>query len=199
MFGSFASGGCSAWAWHRDEGPRGPGASEDAWPWGARGPGRGGWRRGGRLFEQGDLKLVILRLLDEKPRHGYEIIKALEERAGGLYTPSPGTVYPTLALLEDLGYARAREADGGRKVYEITDAGRAHLAEHRSAADDLFDRLRGLGGGAIGAAMGELGAGVSALARAAFGAASRAGGDREQLRRVREILERAAQEIEQVR
>ena len=80
--------------------------------------------RAARLFEQGDLKYVILRLLEEKPRHGYEIIKDLESRFGGSYAPSPGTVYPTLTMLEDLGYARVVPEEGGKKIYEITDEGR---------------------------------------------------------------------------
>src|ERR687894_127278 len=86
--------------------------------WGAFGPGgRGGplGARPPRVFERGDLKYVILRLLDEKPRHGYDIIKELEERFGGAYTPSAGSVYPTLTMLEDLGYARARAEDGGKR------------------------------------------------------------------------------------
>lgn len=201
MLGSFGGSGCGSWESRRESGGwggvgGGAGFFDGEWFMGRAG--RGGPRRPGRMFEQGDLKLVILRLLDEKPRHGYEIIKALEERAGGQYTPSPGTVYPTLALLEDLGYARARQEEGGRKVYEITDAGRAYLAEHRSTADDLFERLSGLGAdaGHVGAAMGELGAGVAAIARAAYGAAARARGNRERLRKVREIMERAAREID---
>src|SRR5512142_3129405 len=99
--------------------------------WGPPG-GHGRWRgRAARLFEQGDLRYVVLRLLEEKPRHGYEIIKALEERVNGAYAPSPGVVYPTLQLLEDLGYARVMPGPDSKKVYEITDAGRAHLAENR--------------------------------------------------------------------
>src|ERR1051325_6588228 len=99
----------------------------ESW-WGGPPRGRGHWRgRAGRLFEQGDLKYVILRLLEEKPRHGYEIIKELESRVGGAYAPSPGTVYPTLSMLEDLGYARAVPEEGGKKIYEITDDGRQHL------------------------------------------------------------------------
>src|SRR3984893_16729387 len=90
---------------------------------------RGRWRTG-RMFEQGDLRYVILRLLEEKPRHGYEIIKELESRFGGSYAPSPGTVYPTLTMLEDLGYARVVPEEGGKKIYEITDEGRKYLAEH---------------------------------------------------------------------
>jgi DNA-binding PadR family transcriptional regulator len=107
---------------------------------GAEGRPRGRWR-GGRMFEQGDLRYVVLRLLEEKPRHGYEIIKALEERFHGAYAPSPGVVYPTLQLLEDLGYARVMPGPEGKKVYEITDAGRAHLAENRDAVDSIFDRI----------------------------------------------------------
>src|SRR5262245_23159033 len=76
--------------------------------------GRQRHRRGGRMFDQGDLKFVILKLLAEKPRHGYEIIKELEERSGGRYTPSAGTVYPTLTLLEDMGYATASAEAGGK-------------------------------------------------------------------------------------
>src|SRR5579862_832198 len=110
--------------------------------WGDGGGGRhrGRWR-GGRMFEQGDLKYVILRLLEEKPRHGYEIIKELESRFGGSYAPSPGTVYPTLTMLEDLGFARVVPEEGGKKIYEITDEGRKYLAEHSTTVDDIFARI----------------------------------------------------------
>ena len=76
-----------------------------------------------RLFEKGDFKYVVLHLLDEKPRHGYDIIRALEDRMRGRYRPSPGSVYPTLQMLEDMGHIRSQEG-GERKVYELTDAGR---------------------------------------------------------------------------
>ncbi len=90
-----------------------------------------GWGHGfgprrGRVFEKGDLKYVILDLLKDKPSHGYEVIRALEERSRGFYSPSPGSVYPTLQLLEDLGYVSATQRDG-KKVYEITDEGRQAL------------------------------------------------------------------------
>ncbi len=117
---------------------------------GGGGPRRRGPFGPGRMFEQGDLKLVILRLLDEKPRHGYEIIKELEERSGGRYTPSAGAVYPTLTMLEDLGYAAATLEEGGKKVYVITDAGRAHLAENRPAVDELFERVGQIGDAVFG-------------------------------------------------
>ncbi len=117
---------------------------------GGGGPKRRGPFGGGRMFDQGDLKLVILRLLDEKPRHGYEIIKELEERSHGRYTPSAGAIYPTLTMLEDLGYAVATPEEGGKKVYAITDAGRAHLAEHRPMVDELFDRVSQIGDAVFG-------------------------------------------------
>ena len=112
--------------------------------------------RGGRMgrgfglrrhFEQGDLRFVILNLLAEKPRHGYEIIKAIEEKFGGLYSPSPGVIYPTLTLLEDLGYARviADAGDGGKKICEITEAGRAFLAENRATVEAVQARMAEIG------------------------------------------------------
>ena len=169
---------------------------------GRRGPGRGPgagrggpWRGGGRMFEQGDLKLVVLRLLEEKPRHGYDIIKALEDQSGGRYSPSPGAVYPTLQLLEELGHARAVDEGAGRKIYEITDAGRAYLTERRTTADDVFARVRDAAG-AGAEDFGELAGTFGALGRAAFRTASQARGDRDRLRRLREILERAAREVE---
>ena len=113
---------------------------------------RGGhWR--GRMFEQGDLKFVILQLLEEKPRHGYDVIKELELRSGGRYTPSPGTVYPTLTMLEDMGFAVAAVEDGGKKVYSITDEGRKYLAENRSTVDDVLGRLAEVGASIFGEQM----------------------------------------------
>src|SRR4029079_9656328 len=106
--------------------------------WGGRGKSRGGPFGGGRMFDQGHLKFVILRLLDEKPRHGYEIIKEIEERFGGMYSPSPGTVYPTLTMLEDLGYARVLPEEGGKKIYEITEEGRKHLGEQQPCNRELL-------------------------------------------------------------
>src|SRR3954466_11847392 len=91
---------------------------------------RGG-RHGGRLFDYGELRLLVLAMLAERPRHGYELIKAIEERTGGGYSPSPGVIYPTLAWLEDMGYAIAT-ADGGRRSYAVTDEGSAFLVANRA-------------------------------------------------------------------
>jgi len=105
--------------------------------------GRGGGRSGlGRFFAHGDLRLVILHLIAEKPRHGYEIIKAIEERVGGAYSPSPGVIYPTLTLLDELGYV-AIDADAGssKKLHQVTDEGRAFLNANRAAVDALLARM----------------------------------------------------------
>ncbi|MDB5433253.1 MAG: transcriptional regulator, PadR-like family [Caulobacter sp.] len=105
--------------------------------------GRRGMRgeRMGRFFEHGDLRLVILSMLAEQPAHGYEIIKALEEKTGGAYSPSPGVVYPTLTLLEEQGFAAVAEAQGGKKLYTITDEGRAYLASNQSIIDIITARI----------------------------------------------------------
>jgi DNA-binding PadR family transcriptional regulator len=110
---------------------------------GRHGRGGGFEPREGRMFDSGDLKLVILALVAEKPRHGYEIIKALEERVGGGYSPSPGVVYPTLTLIEDMGYATAAQDQGGRKLYTLTAEGEGCLAANRAQVDAIFARLDG--------------------------------------------------------
>jgi len=106
-------------------------------------PGRGGAFRGpggGRRVDRGDVKYLILTVLEEGPKHGYEIIREVERRAQGAYVPSPGTVYPTLQMLEDMGlvHSLAREE---RRVYELTDAGRAYLEEHRDEAREAWSRF----------------------------------------------------------
>ncbi|UCI09461.1 PadR family transcriptional regulator [Mesorhizobium sp. B1-1-8] len=114
---------------------------------GGRGGGRGGagdMFRAGRMLADGDLKLITLSLLAEAPRHGYDIIKALEERSSGIYSPSPGVVYPTLTFLEEAGYA-VSQSEGNKKVFSITDAGRAHLDENREMIDSVLDHLESFG------------------------------------------------------
>jgi DNA-binding PadR family transcriptional regulator len=98
-------------------------------------------RRGGRFFEQGDLRLVIMALLAEQPRHGYELIKEIEERLGGAYVPSPGVVYPTLTWLEELGYAALAEGEGSKKLYSATPEGLDYLEKNRGQVDGLFARM----------------------------------------------------------
>ncbi|MET3390266.1 DNA-binding PadR family transcriptional regulator [Variovorax sp. 1140] len=104
---------------------------------------------GGRVFGHGGLRFVLLRLIADKPSHGYELIKAIEDRLGGSYAPSPGVVYPTLTLLEEMGYLSVKTADGsGRKSYSITDSGREFLEANREMADAMMARM---GGGVDGA------------------------------------------------
>ena len=95
----------------------------------------------GRFFAHGDLRLVILQLVAEKPRHGYEIIKEIEERVAGAYTPSPGVIYPTLTLLEELGHVTVSPGEGAKKLHNITDDGRAFLAANRPALDAILARM----------------------------------------------------------
>ena len=156
---------------------------------------RGRWR-GSRMFGQGDLRLVILRLLDEKPRHGYEIIKALEERFAGCYAPSPGVVYPTLQLLEDQGFARVMPGGEGKKVYEITDAGRAHLAENQDNLETIFERVGKLMGHFLDEQMTEVHSAFRRAARATYAKASSMAGDSEALHQVSELLDKVARDIE---
>ena len=99
------------------------------------------FERHSRLFEKGDLKYVILDLLKDKPRHGYEIIRALEESFHGFYSPSAGSVYPTLQLLDDMGYLKAAERDG-KKVYTITDEGNNFLAERGETIVKIKGQMR---------------------------------------------------------
>jgi len=148
-----------------------------------------------QFFEAGEMKYVILRLLREKPRHGYEIIKALEEKTGGCYTPSAGTVYPTLQLLEDQGFVRIVETEG-KKVYHITPEGERFLDENKSTVDDIGDRLREAVQGLAGGAMGELNQAFGRVASRAYRTAWRAGAESDVTRKVVDILKRAADEIE---
>jgi DNA-binding PadR family transcriptional regulator len=105
---------------------------------GGRHEGRGG--RPGRVFDHGDLRLVVLALIAERPRHGYEIIKEIEDRLGGSYSPSPGVIYPTLTLLEELGHATVEET-GGKKLYALTEAGAAWIEANRAAMDAVLARM----------------------------------------------------------
>lgn len=105
--------------------------------------GRGGFPFG-RFVGDGELRLIVLSLIAESPRHGYEIIKALEERSGGFYSPSPGVIYPTLTYLEEVGHTLST-ADGNKKTFAITEAGRTYLEENRIEADAILSRIEWIG------------------------------------------------------
>jgi DNA-binding PadR family transcriptional regulator len=100
--------------------------------------------RAGRMLAQGDLRLVALAFIAEQPRHGYEIIKLVEEKTADWYSPSPGIIYPTLTYLEEAGYVTA-STEGSKKQYAITDEGRAYLDANRDVVDAVLQRLAALG------------------------------------------------------
>lgn len=103
---------------------------------------RGGRRGGpGRIFDHGDLRFVVLQLIADKPSHGYEIIKAIEDRLHGAYSPSPGAIYPTLTLLEELGHVTVAASEGNRKLYTITAEGEAFLEANRQTVRGVFARM----------------------------------------------------------
>ncbi len=194
--------------WYGECGPRHHKGAGRGWDWKSDpnfgafffrgGHRRGGPFRGGRMFEQGDLKFVILRLLADKPRHGYDIIKELEERSGGRYAPSPGTVYPTLTLLEDMGYARATVEEGGKKVYAITDEGQAYLAANKSTVDDVLERLAEVGASIFGEQMRPAHEAMAGLGRAYVHATMHRSADSAYVTKLVEIIKHATQEIDAV-
>lgn len=162
--------------------------------WGFRG-GRG-WRRGTRRqwFGAGDMKYVILKLLRDKPRHGYEVMKELEERMHGCYSPSPGTVYPTLQWLEDEGLVVARDVEG-KKVYEITDTGRVFLDENKDTVEDIFDRVRETVERTVGGSMVEVNRALGQLVKTVYRTGWKADSDAAR-KRVADALAKATAEIE---
>ncbi|OJU14008.1 MAG: PadR family transcriptional regulator [Alphaproteobacteria bacterium 64-11] len=110
-------------------------------PWEMETGGRG--RR--RVFDSGELRLVLLKLISDQPRHGYDLIRSIEELTGGEYSPSPGIVYPTLTLLQEMGHIREDDTGGGRKTFAITQDGAVFLAQNKTVVEALFERLAALG------------------------------------------------------
>jgi DNA-binding PadR family transcriptional regulator len=112
---------------------------------GRRGGGRGerGERR--RMFDGGELRLVLLKLIADEPRHGYDLIRHIEELTGGSYAPSPGVIYPTLTMLDDMGLIEAQQSDGAKKLFAITDAGRAELETNAEIVEAAIARLTAVG------------------------------------------------------
>jgi DNA-binding PadR family transcriptional regulator len=168
------------------------------------GRGGGGDFPGSRRLGSQDLQLVILALLAERPAHGYELIKSIEERSNGFYSPSPGVIYPALTFLEEIGHARV-EQEATRKLYSITAEGAAYLAENRATADTILEALSRIGrrmddvreafagvSDLDGEASDELHRARHALKRALRG---KHGCDATEARRIAKILDRAAAEI----
>jgi DNA-binding PadR family transcriptional regulator len=110
--------------------------------WGSRGEGGG---RRGRVFDSGELRLVLLKLIADEPRHGYDLIRAIEDMTGGAYAPSPGVVYPTLTLLEDMGLIEEAKSEGAKKQFAITNEGSAELVAKADEVTALLNRLSAMG------------------------------------------------------
>lgn len=166
--------------------------------------GRGGWggRRGRerkRMFEGGELRLVLLKLIADGPRHGYELIKAVEDLTEGEYAPSPGVVYPTLTMLEDMGLIAEKKSQDSKKVYEATDEGRAHLEENSEEVEVLFERLEGHGHHRRRGQRPEIGRAIGNLMTALRNRIAHQGWNEELLEEVVDILDEAAQRIERVK
>ena len=167
---------------------------------GPSGRGRGRRRGRQRMFGSGELRLVLLKLIADEPRHGYDLIRAVEELTYGDYAPSPGVVYPTLTLLQDMGLIEEAQSEGPRKPFQVTDEGRKHLEEKSDEVEALFERLedefepheRRAGGPPIGRAVGNL---MNALSHRI----GRDGINEDLLHEIATILDEAAQRIERVK
>ena len=172
---------------------------------GGHGRGRFGWRgrgggfggREGRMFDGGELRLVILALVAEKPRYGYEVIKALGERVGGDYSPSPGVVYPTLTLIEEMGYARGSHDSAGRKLYTVTPEGEAFLAANKAQVDAIFARLDGANENRFAGAGSVIRAMLNLRATTRLRLRTR-GATPEQIQAITDALDAAAKAIEKI-
>jgi DNA-binding PadR family transcriptional regulator len=166
---------------------------------GPAGPGGRRGRRGRRMFESGELRLVLLKLIADEPRHGYDLIRAIEELTGGEYAPSPGVIYPTLTLLQDMALIEEAPGEGPRKAFQVTDEGRQHLEEREEEVEALFDRLRDLAPTERETAGPAIGRAVKNLMTALSHRVGRDGLNDELLHEIAGILDDAAQKIERVK
>jgi DNA-binding PadR family transcriptional regulator len=206
---SFGRGGCKSFdlsdavmamssgrGWKGGWGPGGNWSFE----WGGGGPGgRGGRAR--RMFEGGELRLVLLRLIADQPRHGYDLIRAIEEMTHGTYAPSPGVIYPTLTMLQDMGLIEeaAASAESTRKLFTATGEGRAHLADKADEVDALMGRLSGMGAEQRRAGGAPIKRAVGNLLSALWHRVTRDEMDEDRLHEIAAILDEAAQKIERLK
>jgi DNA-binding PadR family transcriptional regulator len=153
-----------------------------------------GWR--GRFFQSGEVRLALLSLLSEGPKHGYELMKEMEARSGGMYRASAGTVYPNLQQLEDEGLVRADSSDDGKRVYSLTEAGKEELKREAATVNRIWSRASNWDdwSDAFSPGAQEVMGPAMRLARAAFRAAAR--GDAKEVERVRSVLNKAAEDLE---
>lgn len=160
---------------------------------------RGGGRGRRRMFESGELRLVLLKLIADEPRHGYDLIRAIEELTGGDYAPSPGVVYPTLTLLQDMGLVEEAAGDGARKPFQVTDEGREHLEQNADDVEELFERLEEAGSHRRKGNRPEIGRAIGNLMTALKNRIAHDGWNDTLLNEVVDILDDAAQRIERVK
>jgi len=178
--------------WHGSWGPFSFDVEGEGWG-GRRG------RRSRRMFESGELRLVLLKLIADEPRHGYDLIRAIEDLTGGEYAPSPGVVYPTLTLLQDMGLIEEAPGDGPRKPFQVTEEGRKHLEERAEEVEALFDRLRDLAPSGRQTAGPAIGRAVKNLMTALSHRVQQDGLSEDLLHEIAGILDDAAQQIERVK
>ncbi len=162
------------------------------------GGGRGGRGRR-RMFGSGELRLVLLKLIADEPRHGYDLIRAIEELTGGDYAPSPGVVYPTLTMLTDMGLIEEAAAEGSRKAYAVTTEGTAHLADNKDEVEALFERLAEAAPDADGKRHPPIGRAIGNLMNALRHRVAHDGFDDALVHEITEILDDAAQRIERLK
>jgi DNA-binding PadR family transcriptional regulator len=169
--------------------------------WGDWSGGEGWGRQRGRrrVFDSGELRLVLLKLIADEPRHGYDLIRAIEEITHGAYAPSPGVIYPTLTLLEDMGFITEAQAGGTRKAYSATPEGLAHLEEKRDEVAALLDRLAGLGEDRRKAGGPPIKRAVGNLLAALWHRVTREDVDEQTIHDIAAILDEAAQKIERLK
>lgn len=162
-------------------------------PWAAYRP----WNRWSRFFGAGEVRLALLSLLDEGPKHGYQLMKDLEARSGGLYHASAGAIYPTLQMLEDEGLITSEQLEG-RRAYRLTDAGRQELKNSADSVKKIWERAQTWEDWApwMGPAASMVAGPAASVMKAAMRAATNARDNTEKISRIREILERAKKEIE---
>jgi DNA-binding PadR family transcriptional regulator len=156
-------------------------------------------RRSRRMFESGELRLVLLKLIADEPRHGYDLIRAIEDLTGGEYAPSPGVIYPTLTLLQDMGLIEEAPVEGARKPFQVTEEGRQHLEERSEEVEALLERLADLKPDERQTAGPAIGRAVKNLMTALSHRVGRDGLDEELLHEIAAILDEAAQKIERTK
>jgi DNA-binding PadR family transcriptional regulator len=176
----------------------GPGGWDGDWS-AEFGHGRGRGRGRRRMFESGELRLVLLKLIADQPRHGYDLIRAIEELTQGSYAPSPGVIYPTLTMLQDMGLIQEAAAEGTRKAFAVTPEGSAHLEERSEEVEALFERLTGAGEGKRRAGGRPIQRAVGNLLSALWHRVTSEEMGEAQLHDIAAILDEAAQKIERLK